>query len=372
MSNSSLVNYTKLVKNYTAMGGKVNRKITIHHMAGNLSVETCANVFNGNRQASSNYGIGSDGRIGLYVEEHNRAWTSSSSWNDSQAVTIEVANDTLAPTWSVSAKAMASLINLCVDICKRNGIPKLVYTGDKNGTLTLHRFYANTCCPGPYIESKISYICNEVNRRLNGGSVQTPSTGGSKNLYRVRKSWGDAKSQLGAFGVLENAKAMVNKNPGYKVVQTPSTGGSKNLYRVRKSWGDAKSQLGAFGVLENAKAMVNKNPGYKVFDHDGNVVYPVSAPAQPGKSLDQVAHDVITGKYGNGEARKNAITKAGYDYNAVQARVNEILGGGKKSVTEIAREVIAGKWGNGSDRKNRLTNAGYDYNAVQREVNRLL
>lgn len=325
MSNSSLVNYTKLVKNYTAMGGKVNRKITIHHMAGNLSVETCANVFNGNRQASSNYGIGSDGRIGLYVEEHNRAWTSSSSWNDSQAVTIEVANDTLAPTWSVSAKAMASLINLCVDICKRNGIPKLVYTGDKNGTLTLHRFYANTCCPGPYIESKISYICNEVNRRLNGGSVQTPSTGGSKNLYRVRKSWGDAKSQLGAFG-----------------------------------------------VLENAKAMVNKNPGYKVFDHDGNVVYPVSAPAQPGKSLDQVAHDVITGKYGNGEARKNAITKAGYDYNAVQARVNEILGGGKKSVTEIAREVIAGKWGNGSDRKNRLTNAGYDYNAVQREVNRLL
>lgn len=325
MSNSSLVNYTKLVKNYTAMGGKVNRKITIHHMAGNLSIETCANVFNGNRQASSNYGIGSDGRIGLYVEEHNCAWTSSSSWNDSQAVTIEVANDSLAPTWSISAKAMTSLINLCVDICKRNGIPKLVYTGDKKGTLTLHRFYANTCCPGPYIESKISYICNEVNRRLSGGSVQTPSTGESKNLYRVRKSWGDAKSQLGAFG-----------------------------------------------VLENAKAMVNKNPGYKVFDHNGNVVYPVSAPAQPGKSLDQVAHDVIAGKYGNGEARKNAITKAGYDYNAVQARVNEILGGGKKSVTEIAREVIAGKWGNGSDRKNRLTNAGYDYNAVQREVNRLL
>lgn len=325
MSNSSLVSYTKLVKNYTAMKGKVNRKITIHHMAGNLTVETCANVFNGEREASSNYGIGSDGRIGLYVEEHNRAWTSSSSWNDSQAVTIEVANDSLAPTWSISAKAMASLINLCVDICKRNGIPKLVYTGDKNGTLTLHRFYANTCCPGPYIESKISYICNEVNRRLSGGSVQTPSTGGSKNLYRVRKSWGDAKSQLGAFG-----------------------------------------------VLENAKAMVNKNPGYRVFDHNGNVVYPVSAPAQPGKSLDQVARDVIAGKYGNGEARKNAITKAGYDYNAVQARVNEILAGGKKSVTEIAREVIAGKWGNGSDRKNRLTNAGYDYNAVQREVNRLL
>jgi N-acetyl-anhydromuramyl-L-alanine amidase AmpD len=117
MSNSPLVSYTKLSPHYSAMTNKQNKKITIHHMAGNLSVETCGNVFSGSRQASSNYGIGSDGRIGLYVEEHNRAWTSSSRANDQQAITIEVANDGGGPNWHVSDKALAALIELCVDIC---------------------------------------------------------------------------------------------------------------------------------------------------------------------------------------------------------------------------------------------------------------
>lgn len=166
--NSGLVSYTKLVKNYTPMTNKVNKKITIHHMAGNLTVESCANCFNGDRQASSNYGIGSDGRIGLYVEEKNRSWASSSSENDSQAVTIEVANDTLSPIWSVSAKAMESLINLCVDICKRNKIDKLIYTGDKSGNLTIHKFFKATLCPGPYLEARLVYIADEVNKRLGG------------------------------------------------------------------------------------------------------------------------------------------------------------------------------------------------------------
>ena len=93
MGNSSLIVYTKLSPNCTKMTNKVNKKITIHHMAGNLSVETCANVFQGSRKASANYGIGSDGRIALYVNECDRAWTSSSTANDSQAVTIEVANN---------------------------------------------------------------------------------------------------------------------------------------------------------------------------------------------------------------------------------------------------------------------------------------
>ena len=83
-------------------------------MAGNLSVETCANVFCGTRKASSNYGIGTDGRVGLYVDEKDRAWTSSSSANDSQAVTIEVANNSGAPNWTVSDKAFNKLIDLCV------------------------------------------------------------------------------------------------------------------------------------------------------------------------------------------------------------------------------------------------------------------
>lgn len=174
MSNSSLVSYTKLVKNYTPMINKKINKITIHHMAGNLSLEVCGNIFNGTRQASSNYAIDSNGKIALYVEEKNRAWTSSSSWNDSQAITIEVANDNLK-TYSISDKTYKSLIDLCVDICKRNDIKKLEFTGDKNGTLTYHYMFAATACPGPYIKSLTNKICNDVNSRLNNNNSNSNS-----------------------------------------------------------------------------------------------------------------------------------------------------------------------------------------------------
>ena len=172
MSNSSLVSYIKLSPNCTEMTNKVNKKITIHHMAGDLSVETCGNVFQGSRQASSNYGIGSDGRIGLYVNESDRAWTSSNRDNDGQAVTIEVANCSGAPDWKVSDKAYAALIDLCVDICQRNGIEALEYTGDAKGNLTRHNMFAATTCPGPYLQGKFSDIVTKVNERL--GVVVAP------------------------------------------------------------------------------------------------------------------------------------------------------------------------------------------------------
>ncbi len=169
MSNSPLVNYTAISPNSSNPRKNKIKKITIHHMAGNLSVETCGNVFAyRKRQASSNYGIGSDGRVGMYVEEKNRSWCSSNANNDHQAVTIEVANDSGSNTnWHVSDKALAKLIDLCVDICKRNGIEKLNYTGDANGNLTRHNMFANTSCPGPYLQSKFPYIADEVNKRLN-------------------------------------------------------------------------------------------------------------------------------------------------------------------------------------------------------------
>lgn len=166
MSNSSLICYTKLSPHSRSRNGKKISKITIHHMAGNLSIETCGNVFQGSRVASSNYGIGSDGRIGLYVDEANRAITSCSTSNDSVAVTIEVANNSGAPNWTVSDKAYESLINLCVDICKRNDIKELEYTGDKNGNLTRHNMFYSTTCPGPYLQGKFSAIAEEVNKRL--------------------------------------------------------------------------------------------------------------------------------------------------------------------------------------------------------------
>lgn len=166
MSNSKLVNYTKISPNSSARTAKID-KITIHHMAGNLSVEACANCFaTTSRQASSNYGVGTDGRIGLYVDESRRAWTSSNRDNDNRAVTIEVANDVNGGNWHVSDKALAATIDLCVDICQRNGIKKLNFTGDKTGNLTMHKWFANTLCPGPYLESKFPYIADEVNKRL--------------------------------------------------------------------------------------------------------------------------------------------------------------------------------------------------------------
>lgn len=180
MSNSSLVNYIKLSPNYSERGSII-KKITIHHMAGNLTVETCGNVFaSPQREASSNYGIGTDGRVGLYVDESNRAWTSSSYDNDRQAVTIEVANDEIGGNWHVSDIALSKLILLCTDICRRNGIARLNFTGDKSGNLTMHRYFANTNCPGPYLESKYSFIANEVNKALNE-EVSTPSPSPTPN-----------------------------------------------------------------------------------------------------------------------------------------------------------------------------------------------
>ena len=176
MSNSKLVSYTKISPNRTSPRNDKIRKITVHHMAGNLSVETCGNVFQ-TRQASAQYGIGTDGRIAQYVDEADRAWSTAWPDNDNQAVNIEVANDGGAPDWHVSDAALASLVDLCVDICQRNGIDKLIYTGDDTGNLTRHNMFVPTACPGPYLQSKFPWIADEVNARL-GIAEDKPATGG--------------------------------------------------------------------------------------------------------------------------------------------------------------------------------------------------
>ena len=235
MSNSNLVNYTKISPNSSNPKNESIKKITIHHMAGNLTIETCGNVFApASRQASSNYGIGTDGRVGMYVEEKNRAWTSSNSANDNQAVTIEVANDEIGGNWHVSDTALNKLIELCVDICKRNGIKKLNFTGDASGNLTMHKWFAATSCPGQYLESKFPYIADEVNKELNP-KTETPSTG---LLFRV---------QTGAFSVKSNADALLAKvkAAGFDTYMIQADG----LYKV---------QVGAFSVKANADAMMSK------------------------------------------------------------------------------------------------------------------
>lgn len=169
MSNSALVDYVKISPNRTSPRNHAIDRITIHHMAGNLSVETCGNVFApSSRQASANYGIDSNGRVGMYVEERDRSWCSSNKANDHRAVTIEMADNAEAPGWGCSDKAMNKLVELCTDICRRNGIAKLNYTGDTNGNLTMHKWFAATDCPGAYLESKFPWIAEQVNKRLSG------------------------------------------------------------------------------------------------------------------------------------------------------------------------------------------------------------
>ena len=187
MSNSKLVNYMQLSPNCSKPRNHVIDKLTIHHMAGNLTVEQCGSVFApASRKASANYGIGTDGRVGLYVDEANRSWCSSNSANDNRAVTIEVANDEVGGNWHVSDTALAKLIDLCVDICQRNGIVRINYTGDKSGNLTMHKWFAATACPGPYLESKFPFIAEQINARL--GNTQQPATETSSGFtpYRVR------------------------------------------------------------------------------------------------------------------------------------------------------------------------------------------
>ena len=177
MSDSSLVSYTSISPNCNHPRKHAIDTITIHHMAGDLSVETCGKLFQRQRrEASSNYGIGTDGRIALYVHEEDRAWTSGSPVNDNRAITIEVANDGGAETnWHVSDKAMESLIALLVDVCRRNGIRQLVWSDSKddrvnhrNGcNMTVHRDFQATACPGPYLYSKQGWIAEQVNKRLN-------------------------------------------------------------------------------------------------------------------------------------------------------------------------------------------------------------
>lgn len=304
-------------------------KITPHHMAGVLSGEQCARIFqNPNRQASANYCIGNDGGIVGCVDENNRAWTSSSSSNDCQAITIEVSNDKTGGDWTISNAAWNSLINLCVDICKRYGF-RLNYDGTATGSLTRHDMFANTNCPGPYLKSKFSELANIVNAKLDGNQI--PSTSG------------------------ESSSKKSNEQIADEVIQG--------------LWGNGNDRFNRL-----AQAGYDGNAIQNIVNQKLNGSY--SAQKSNKKSNETIAQEVINGAWGNGEDRKNKLTQAGYNYNEIQSIVNQKLGGktvsNKKSNETIADEVIKGLWGNGAERKTKLQAAGYDYNEIQAIVNRKL
>lgn len=195
MSNSPLVDYTLISPNKTSPRNHKIDTITIHCVVGKCTVESLGSVFAAEeRQASANYGIGWDGRIGMYVEEKDRSWCSSNAANDNRAITIEVASET-QPPYAVSDAAYNSLINLLVDICKRNDIDSLKWSNDMSlighvdkQNMTVHRWFAATDCPGQYLYSRMSQIAKAVNTKLNGEDEDKTFT---ENLEEYRDALRD-------------------------------------------------------------------------------------------------------------------------------------------------------------------------------------
>lgn len=185
-TNSTMVSYTKLSPNHSGQRTHSIDRITPHCVVGQCSVETLGNIFYPtSRQASSNYGIGVDGRVAMYVEEKNRSWCSSSSANDQRAVTIECASDTTEP-YAFKDVVYQTLIKLCVDICRRNGKTKLLWLGNKDKTLsynpksdemvlTVHRWFANKSCPGNWMYARMGDLASKVTAEL-GGSTKPAET----------------------------------------------------------------------------------------------------------------------------------------------------------------------------------------------------
>lgn len=309
-TNSPLVSYTKLSPNHSGQRTHSIDRITPHCVVGQLTAESICGCFTSpSREASCNYGIGKDGKIALCVEEKNRSWCSSSSANDQRAVTIECASDLNHP-YAMTTAVYNSLVKLCTDICKRNGKKKLLWLGDKNKTLnyspksnemvlTVHRWFANKSCPGDWLYSRLGDLASKVTAKLSGNTSANTGT-----LYRV---------QTGAFSKKANADAMEKKlkAKGFDTYMVQSG----SLYKV---------QVGAYSVKANAEAMMKKvkAAGFDAFiaTASGSAVSSSNT-----KSIDTLAKEVIRGDWGNGAERKQKLTAAGYDYAAIQKRVNELL-----------------------------------------------
>ena len=222
MSNSPLVSHTNISPNRTSPRNHVIDTITIHCAVGQVSVESLGKIFEPeSRGASSNYGVGYDGRIGMYVEEKDRSWCSSSRDNDHRAITIEVACDKSEP-YAVNDKAYNALIQLVADICKRNNIKKLLWKNDKSligqvdkQNMTLHRWFANTLCPATFLINHHADIAEQVNKIL--GASEVPAQGNAEDVSRPAVIWNFLNEWLGndygVAGLMGNLDAESSLNP---------------------------------------------------------------------------------------------------------------------------------------------------------------
>ena len=306
MSNSSLVKYTKISPNKTSPRDHAIDTITIHCVVGQVSVERLGEIFAPtSKKASANYGIGSDGRVGMYVEEKDRSWCSSNADNDNRAITIECASDSKYP-YAINDAVYKTLIELCADICKRNNIKELKWKADKSligqvdkQNMTVHRWFAKKSCPGQYIYERLGQIAEEVNKKLKASEVTV--------LYRV---------QTGAFLNKSYADAMLAK--------VKAAGFSTYMVQTGKMY---RVQVGAYKVRANAEKMAKrlKAAGFNTYITTVSGT-PVAVSAK--KSIDEIAREIVLGKWGNGSDRKNRLIKAGYTQDEVaqiQKKVNELL-----------------------------------------------
>ena len=306
MSNSSLVKYTKISPNKTSPRDRAIDTITIHCVVGQVSVERLGEIFApASKKASANYGIGLDGRVGMYVEEKDRSWCSSNADNDNRAITIECASDSKYP-YAINDAVYKTLIELCADICKRNNIKELRWKADKSligqvdkQNMTVHRWFAKKSCPGQYIYERLGQIAEEVNKKLKATEVTV--------LYRV---------QTGAFLNKSYADAMLAK--------VKAAGFSTYMVQTGKMY---RVQVGAYKVRANAEKMAKrlKAAGFNTYITTVSGT-PVAASAK--KSIDEIAREIVLGKWGNGSDRKNRLIKAGYtqdEITQIQKKVNELL-----------------------------------------------
>lgn len=250
MSNSSLVTYTKLSPNHSGKRTHAIDRITPHCVVGQLSCESICGCFTSReRKASCNYGIGTDGRVCLCVDEENRSWCSSSNDNDQRAITIECASDSIYP-YTFNEAVYQKLIELCVDICARNGKTKLIWFGDKTKTLnytplpdemvlTVHRWFANKSCPGDWMYAHMPDLAEKVTALLKKNTSFSPASSTSDpKRYRV---------QAGAFRSKANAESNIQKlkSAGFDAILVQEN----DLYKI---------QVGTFTQKSGAEEVVRK------------------------------------------------------------------------------------------------------------------
>lgn len=399
MSNSSLVSYTRLSPNHSGRRTHSIDRITPHCVVGQCSVETLGNVFAPtSRQASSNYGIGYDGRVGMYVEECNRSWCSSSNANDQRAVTIECASDTYAP-YAFNSTVYNKLIELCVDICKRNGKNKLLWLGNASTALnyspksnemvlTAHRWFASTACPGDWMYSRLGNLASEVNKRLGGGSSSpstptTPSNGKLESYsgyvtskinnlaYHTCPSWDD--STIAGY---------INKGTVLTVVGRQLVDGVYQ-YKTKAGWFITSateyvtysSSISGGSTSTSKPSSGSSSTKYSVGQH---VVFSTCYKSSTAPNSQAISASNMTRNHGTitkivSGAKNPYLLDNGLCW-VNDGDIRGLYGGSTSTSTMTARQFALEVWnqglhGTGATRQAEAKKYGVDYNEVQRLIN---